>query len=188
MKNDKITPWLVFAGGFTAGAITAQAIKPPTIVDIQSRERFPELGPDGPDGDLVTKVASSTFIDDGGSPHDPSDDFFVITNPKAGTKTGWKVRKLWALAEGLTPIEMDPLDVPGFYGRSMFGGKVARLEDVVEECKRISRADLNYPVIVFDDLLLDGAHRASKALSKGHTVQVVVLPELPKPDCVYPIA
>lgn len=128
------------------------------------------------------------------SSFDPGEDYFVHTDYSGGKHYAWKVSKIWKLAEGLPVETMEPMQVPGFARRVLFGSKKASLPQVVSECQRIARADLSFPVIVVKapspwsgHFLLDGAHRTSRALAEGRFVRVIELPELPPPDRVLPI-
>jgi len=122
-----------------------------------------------------------------GHGHNPAEDYLTFRHPFTGNTYAWLVKRLWKLAEGLEPVEMDPLDVPGFYDRVLLGGQQPSIENVIAECARIERADLSYPIIVSPEhqMVMDGAHRLAKAVTHGLKVNVVFLEKTPPPDRIF---
>jgi len=56
-------------------------------------------------------------------------------------------------------------------------------EDVATHVERCLEADLSYPILVWDDKILDGSHRAVKALALGQSeVKAKVIRDIPAPD------
>lgn len=85
-----------------------------------------------------------------------------------GVRYVWKVVDLWHLSEQLPSEEVDPntvinLDVDGW-----FRGQAPTARLVLDHMRRILKADLSYPVILDKDgSIMDGAHRACKAILEG---------------------
>jgi len=100
----------------------------------------------------------------------------------------WDVCKLVAAVASLQPepLSLDALrelDEPYWYEQ---GGVVATCRSVAEHMRLVQAADLAYPIIVCPQgRLMDGMHRAVKALLLGHTtIWAYQLPVLPAPDYV----
>ena len=56
-------------------------------------------------------------------------------------------------------------------------------EEVNDHIKRCLAADLNCPIIVWDNKILDGCHRVVKALASGQSeVRAKVIRDIPAPD------
>ena len=56
-------------------------------------------------------------------------------------------------------------------------------ENVDKHVERCLSADLNCPILVWDDKILDGCHRAVKALASGQSeVKAKVIRDIPAPD------
>lgn len=84
----------------------------------------------------------------------------------------WDVRRLVRLAEGLPTLQVPldtirELDEPYWFGGP---GDVATCRAVAEHARMIGAVDLAYPVLLSaDGRVMDGMHRACRALLMGHT-------------------
>lgn len=98
----------------------------------------------------------------------------------------WTVEDLWQRSQEL-PIEfLDPASVIDLDRDGWFQGLTPTARLVVDHMKRILAADLNFPIILdADGSIMDGAHRACKAILLGHqTVPVVRFRETPPPTLI----
>ena len=58
-------------------------------------------------------------------------------------------------------------------------------DNLNEHVERCLNADLNYPIIVWDNIVLDGCHRVIKALSINHkTIKAKIIKDIPPPDFI----
>lgn len=100
----------------------------------------------------------------------------------------WDVRRLIALAAGLTVCEVDlsgvaEIDEDRWYAH---GSVRPTCRSIVEHCSLISAANLSYPVILDQaGRVMDGMHRVCKALMLERTkISVVQFFSDPAPDYV----
>lgn len=87
-------------------------------------------------------------------------------------------------AAGL-PVEEVPVEAVIDLDRDgWFGGRAPSAREVLDHVRRILDADLAHPVLLAPDgSLLDGAHRACKAILEGRaTLAAVRFPTLPPPS------
>lgn len=88
----------------------------------------------------------------------------------------WDVEKLWVEFESLEPIEWE---IPESFKEDWNWGQT-HPADHLERCLK---ADLDYPVLIWEDSIIDGCHRTIKALAQGRkTIKARVIRELPPPD------
>lgn len=95
----------------------------------------------------------------------------------------WSAETLWELARGLEVLHVAPQQVLDLDRDGWFVGVTPTARRVLEHMRRILDADLAYPIILdADGTIMDGAHRAAKAILLGHaTVSVVRFAETPPP-------
>lgn len=106
------------------------------------------------------------------------------TTTREGKRLLWYTERLWELAKNLEPFYV-PLDkIAELDKNCWFGAREPTLREVAKHAKRISEADLSYPIILNDDgSLMDGGHRICKALIEGQTsILAVKFAEMPTPD------
>ncbi len=96
----------------------------------------------------------------------------------------WYVDELWQLSQSLhvrevSPQEVIDLDVDGWFGKD-----TPTPRNILNHMKRILEADLTYPIILNSDgLIMDGAHRACKAILLNlKTVKIVQFESPPTPS------
>jgi hypothetical protein len=96
----------------------------------------------------------------------------------------WFVDDLWRLSESLPIKEMSSESVIDLDKDGWFSKDAPTPRNILNHMKRILDADLNYPIILNSDgLIMDGAHRACKAiLLNMNTVKVVQFENPPDPS------
>ncbi len=58
-------------------------------------------------------------------------------------------------------------------------------EKIEDHINRSVSADLTHPIIVWDDRILDGCHRAIKTIAKGHqSIEAKIIRDIPPPDII----
>ena len=88
----------------------------------------------------------------------------------------WKVKTLLAAAKKTNVITWT---IPESF---LFEWSWAE-ENVEEHIERCLSADLSYPIVVWDNKVLDGCHRIVKALASGQNeVRAKVIRDIPAPD------
>lgn len=88
----------------------------------------------------------------------------------------WDVQKLWLEFESLEPVDWK---IPESFKEDWSWGQT-HPSDHIERCLN---ADLSYPILVWEDDIIDGSHRTIKALAQGQkTIRARVITELPPPD------
>ena len=88
----------------------------------------------------------------------------------------WDVEKLWVEFESLEAVEWK---IPKSFQDEWYWGQ-SHPSDHIERCLE---ADLNYPILVWDDAIIDGTHRTVKALAQGKkTIKARVIINMPPPD------
>jgi hypothetical protein len=104
----------------------------------------------------------------------------------------WRVPRLWVLAHTL-PVAFIPvaallphLDTAHWLGED----EPLTVRALVEQARRILRADLAYPIILsVDGSIMDGMHRLAKAwITDAETIAVVRFSDDPAPDYRIPHA
>lgn len=102
----------------------------------------------------------------------------------------WLVEDLWRASASLPVEHVDPASVIDLDRDGWFGAASVTPRRVLEHMSRILDADLDRPVILdADGTLLDGAHRACKALLlRERTIAVVRFTTTPTPSHVESIA
>ena len=98
-----------------------------------------------------------------------------------GYEYTWKVKSLLKAAKKSKEIYWK---VPDSFLSAWAWGE----DEVVEHIERCLNADLKYPVIVWDNRVLDGCHRVVKSLAKGQSeVRAKVIRDIPAPDFVLDV-
>ncbi len=88
----------------------------------------------------------------------------------------WDVEKLWVEFESLDPIEWE---IPESFKEEWYWGQ----DHPSNHIERCLKADLNYPILVWDEAIIDGCHRTVKALSQGRkTISAKIIVNIPTPD------
>ena len=112
--------------------------------------------------------------------------------PSARGFRAWDVHRLVSLTKDLPRFELpleaiSELDEPYWFSG---GDHDATCRAIVDHARWIEEADLSFPVILSSDgCVMDGMHRAAKALLKGlKSVTAVQFEQDPEPDFVdvYP--
>ncbi len=105
-----------------------------------------------------------------------------------GRRASWLVARLWDLARDLPVLEVPLNDLTECDRNMWFGarGGPPTVRNVVSHFRRIADADLSIPIILrADGRILDGVHRAARAMLEGHkTIRAVRIIEMPEPDFV----
>ena len=94
---------------------------------------------------------------------------------------GWRVEDLWGLASSLAVRAADPSTIIDLDRDGWFSNKTPTPGDILGHMKRIIAANMDHPVILAPDgLIMDGAHRACKALlNERKRIDVVQFKEFP---------
>ena len=106
------------------------------------------------------------------------------SHPTPKGRAIWYTERLWALARGL-PVKRVPIDqIKEFDLNCWFGDEPPTCRQVAQHAKKISEADLSFPVILSSGgRLMDGGHRIAKAWIAGETEVLALQFELdPEPD------
>lgn len=106
------------------------------------------------------------------------------SHPTPKGRAVWYTERLWALASGL-PVKRVAIDqIKEFDLNCWFGDVPPTCRQVAQHAKRISAADLSFPVILSSDgRLMDGGHRIAKAWIAGNKeVMAVQFQHDPEPD------
>lgn len=91
-------------------------------------------------------------------------------------RLAWNVEKLWVEFESLEPVEWK---IPDSFKEEWNWGQ-SHPSNHLERCLN---ADLSYPILVWDDTIIDGCHRTIKALAKNQkTIKARVIINMPPPD------
>jgi hypothetical protein len=91
-------------------------------------------------------------------------------------RCAWDVEKLWVKFETLEPVEWE---IPESFKDDWNWGQ-SHPSDHIERCLN---ANLDYPILVWEDDIIDGCHRTIKALAQGQkTIKARVIIDLPPPD------
>lgn len=99
----------------------------------------------------------------------------------------WDVERLWSLAQGLIPFDINVNDIREIDSDCWFCDvRPSTIRNVAQHAKRIHEADLTFPIILNSDgTLMDGGHRVAKAVITGQSiVQAVRFEEMPAPDLI----
>jgi hypothetical protein len=112
------------------------------------------------------------------------------TTIRNGKRLLWRTERLWELAAGLDPFEMDIEDIPELDRNCWFTTREATLREVANHYVRIRDADLSKPIILnADGSLMDGGHRICRLLIDGkHKIAAVRFKSMPEPDEVITLA
>ena len=95
---------------------------------------------------------------------------------KDGTRYVWDIDKLWLESESLDSIDWD---IPSSFKDEWWWGKSHPSEHI----ERCLKADLSYPILVWDGSIIDGCHRTVMALVNGESsIKAKVIVEIPDPD------
>ena len=110
------------------------------------------------------------------------------SRPVPGGRGFWWTEGLWTAAEGLPVFQVAVADIMELDEDCWFGGKAPTCREVAEHSRRITDADLGYPVIFASDgRLMDGGHRIARAWLDGMVeVDAVRFAVDPEPDWVVP--
>ncbi len=105
--------------------------------------------------------------------------------PSARGLYAWDVDRLIALAQNEAVEQVPIADIRELDDEYWFGhGYRPTVRAVVEHMRLVNEVDLDYPIVLDPDgAVLDGMHRAARALLEGRlTVAARRLPKLPHPD------
>lgn len=92
------------------------------------------------------------------------------------TRFTWDVENLWVEFESLQDVEWEIPET--FKEEWSWGG-----DHPAEHIERCLDADLSYPILIWDDAIIDGCHRVVKALAKGQkTIKAKIIINIPPPD------
>lgn len=95
---------------------------------------------------------------------------------KEGVLHTWNVEKLWEYSKDLEASEWE---IPSDFLESWSWGQT----HISQHIDRCLSADLSYPILVYEGKIIDGCHRAVKAMAQGDThISAKLLTELPTPD------
>lgn len=101
-----------------------------------------------------------------------------------GKKYTWFVEDLWRLSSVLPIQTAEPSTVIDLDRDGWFASEKPTTRLILNHMKRILDADLSFPIILDPTgLIMDGAHRACKAiLLNEETIRVVKFEEMPAPS------
>ncbi len=107
------------------------------------------------------------------------------SRPVDGGRAFWNTERLWELTRGL-PVKTVAIDqIAEFDQNCWFGpSESPTCRAVAEHARKISAADLTFPIILSaDGRLMDGGHRVCKAYLLGHDrIDAVQFTVDPTPD------
>lgn len=90
----------------------------------------------------------------------------------------WKVSNLIDHAKNIDIVDWV---IPESFSNNWSWGSDS-LEEHLERC---INADIEYPIIVWDNLILDGVHRTIKTIAmKKNTVKAKIIKDIPPPDLI----
>ena len=90
----------------------------------------------------------------------------------------WKVKNLVEASQLTNIISWD---IPDSFLEEWSWGE----ECIQEHVERCLKADMSFPVLVWDDKILDGCHRTIKALAVGQNkIKAKVIRDIPAPDFI----
>jgi hypothetical protein len=112
------------------------------------------------------------------------------SRPVAGGRGYWWTESLWTAAMGLPVFQVALADIMELDEDCWFDGRAPTCREVAEHSRRITDADLEYPVIFASDgRLMDGGHRIARAWLEGiDEVDAVRFEVDPEPDWIVPSA
>ena|ERR1035437_6366753 len=98
----------------------------------------------------------------------------------------WFVTELWERGGTLPVVELDPKTIIDLTVDGWFSREKPTPERILAHMRRILDADLQRPVILAPDgTIMDGAHRACKAILLGKArISTVKFPEMPPPSVI----
>jgi hypothetical protein len=90
----------------------------------------------------------------------------------------WDVDKLWIEFESIEPIDWT---IPDSFKEEWCWGQ-SHPSDHIERCLK---ADLSYPILVWNNTIIDGCHRTIKALAENKkTIKAKVIKDMPSPSSI----
>jgi hypothetical protein len=106
-----------------------------------------------------------------------------------GKRLLWRTERLWRLAAGLQPFDVDIESITELDMNCWFIERSPTLRAVAQHAERIARADLDQPIILnADGSLMDGGHRICRALLEGRSrIRAVRFAMMPEPDEILDI-
>lgn len=91
-----------------------------------------------------------------------------------GVYHSWEVETLWDFAKNLKTVEWQ---IPNHFKDTWAWGQ----SHPAQHIQRCLNADLSYPILVWQNIIIDGCHRTVKTLAKGeHTIKAKIITEMPK--------
>lgn len=91
-------------------------------------------------------------------------------------RKAWEVERLWVCFETTAPVDWI---IPDSFKESWNWGQ----EHPADHIDRCLQADLSYPILVWEGIIVDGTHRAIKALALGRkSIPARVISIMPEPD------
>lgn len=88
----------------------------------------------------------------------------------------WDIEKLWVEVESLEPVDWE---IPKSFQEDWNWGKSHPSEHI----ERCLDADLSFPILIWDDEIIDGTHRTIKALAQNKkTIKAKIITNIPPPD------
>ena len=94
---------------------------------------------------------------------------------KDGVRHTWDVKMFWEIAKGLDSISWV---IPESFLEGWNWGQ----DHISEHVDRCLSADLSYPILIHQDIVLDGTHRLIKAIAlNSKVIPAIVLEDLPPP-------
>jgi hypothetical protein len=110
------------------------------------------------------------------------------SRPVPGGRAFWWTENLWRAAAELPVFRVTVAEIAELDEDCWFGGTAPTCRQVAEHSRRITTADLGYPVIFASDgRLMDGGHRVARAWLEGMAeIDAVRFEVDPEPDWVVP--
>ena len=104
------------------------------------------------------------------------EDMRTFSTTIEGVRWAWGVERLWLEFESLEPVDWE---IPQSFNKDWSWGQ----SHPSEHLERCLKADLSFPILVWDNMIIDGTHRTIKALAQGQkTIKAKVIRNIPPPD------
>ena len=93
-----------------------------------------------------------------------------------GMRYAWDVEKLWAKFDTLEAVDWE---IPESFKDEWSWGQSHPSEHI----GRCLEANLSYPILIWNGVIIDGCHRVVKSLAKGNkTIKAKIIVNMPPPN------
>lgn len=103
-------------------------------------------------------------------------DTHTFSTSSEGVEMVWEIEPLWDYTSELKSTQWE---IPDTFKDAWYWGQ----EHPADHLQRCLEADLSYPILVWDGVVIDGCHRIVKALAMGETtIEAKIIELMPPPD------